>query len=205
MCIYWWYFVAPGAARIAARGITEAIASTQDVNRTRRTPSPARNPLSCILHVTNLVRPFSLPQIKEFLTQKGQLENDGFWIDKIKSHCYAMVRPLHHVYDTLCYMCCVYCQYTNQEEAQAMREVMHGLKWPITSPKFLSVDFATREELNRAMGIADTPTVPPPVTITEESSKDTKGGLAETSPVVPNMTGKCTHQSLIFCLVTVSL
>jgi hypothetical protein len=86
---------APGAARIAARGITEAIASTQDANRTRRTPSPARNPVSCVLHVTNLVRPFSLPQIKEFLSQKGHLIENGFWIDRIKSHCYAVVWLLH--------------------------------------------------------------------------------------------------------------
>lgn len=152
---------APGAARIAARGITEAIASTQDANRTRRTPSPARNPVSCVLHVTNLVRPFSLPQIKEFLSQKGHLIENGFWIDRIKSHCYAV--------------------YSSEEEARAMRDVIHGLKWPSTSPKFLSVDFATKEDVDRAMGIAEPPPVvtQPTVPKIEEMGQESKLGASD--------------------------
>jgi len=56
-----------------------------------RSPLTNRNPPSCILHITNLVRPFALSQLKELLTEDGNLVADGFWINKIKSHCFAVV------------------------------------------------------------------------------------------------------------------
>lgn len=37
------------------------------------------------------VRPFTLGQLKELLGRTGTLVEDGFWIDKIKSHCYVTV------------------------------------------------------------------------------------------------------------------
>lgn len=57
----------------------------------RRSPSPARNPVSNIIHVRNLVRPYTLGQLKDVLGRTGTLNEDGFWIDKIKSHCYVTV------------------------------------------------------------------------------------------------------------------
>lgn len=59
-----------------------------------RSPSPARYPESEFLHVKNLVRPFTLNQLKDLLSKHGTLAEDGFWIDKIKSHCYVVVRLL---------------------------------------------------------------------------------------------------------------
>ena len=57
----------------------------------RRSPSPARNAVTCIVHVIGLVRPYTLGQLKELLNRTGSVTEDGFWIDKIKSHCYAIV------------------------------------------------------------------------------------------------------------------
>lgn len=37
------------------------------------------------------VRPFTLGQLKELLSRTGSLVEEGFWIDKIKSHCYVTV------------------------------------------------------------------------------------------------------------------
>lgn len=37
------------------------------------------------------MRPFTLGQLKELLGRTGTLVEDGFWIDKIKSHCYVTV------------------------------------------------------------------------------------------------------------------
>ena len=54
-------------------------------------PSPAKNPHSEALHVKNLVRPFMPNQLKDLLGKHGTLAEDGFWIDKIKSHCYVVV------------------------------------------------------------------------------------------------------------------
>ena len=65
-----------------------------------RSPSPARNAVSNIVHVRNLVRPFTVLQLKELLRRNGNLIEDQFWIDSIKSHCYATVsfRTLFQVY-----------------------------------------------------------------------------------------------------------
>ena len=57
-----------------------------------RSPSPARRPVSQIVHILHLVRPFTLGQLKELLGRTGTIAEDkGFWIDKIKSHCYVKV------------------------------------------------------------------------------------------------------------------
>lgn len=77
----------------------------------------------------NLVRPFTLNQLKELLGKHGTLAEDGFWIDKIKSHCYVV--------------------YNSVEEAAASRQALHGIKWPTTSPKILAVDFADNDEMAR--------------------------------------------------------
>lgn len=54
-----------------------------------RPPSPPRHKQSCILFITNLVRPFTLPQLKNLLQRTGRIAEDGFWIDRIKSKCYV--------------------------------------------------------------------------------------------------------------------
>ena len=33
------------------------------------------------------------------------------------------------------------------EDAAASRQALHGVKWPLTSPKQLSVDFANEDEV----------------------------------------------------------
>jgi apoptotic chromatin condensation inducer in the nucleus len=52
-------------------------------------PSPAKNPTSNILYITNLVRPFTLKQLKELLERTGKIQEEGFWTDRIKSKCYV--------------------------------------------------------------------------------------------------------------------
>nr|XP_057924233.1 apoptotic chromatin condensation inducer in the nucleus [Doryrhamphus excisus] len=110
-----------------------------DPVRTNRQPSPPRGKVSNIVHVSNLVRPFTLGQLKELLGRTGTLVEDGFWIDKIKSHCYVT--------------------YSSSEEAVATREALHGVKWPQSNPKVLSVDFCQQDELDfhKALGTADKP------------------------------------------------
>lgn len=55
-----------------------------------RSPSPARNRASHVLFITNLVRPFTVLQLKGLLARTGKIvEEDGFWIDRIKSKCYV--------------------------------------------------------------------------------------------------------------------
>jgi len=93
----------------------------------RRCPSPARNTESCIISIRNLVRPFTLNQLKDMLARTGTLVQEGFWTDKIKSKCY--------------------CTYSTVEEAVETRRALHGTKWPASNPKDLIVDYADQEEL----------------------------------------------------------
>ncbi|CAK6967884.1 apoptotic chromatin condensation inducer in the nucleus [Scomber scombrus] len=110
-----------------------------DPVRTARQPSPPRGKVSNIVHICNLVRPFTLGQLKELLSRTGTLVEDGFWIDKIKSHCYVT--------------------YSSSEEAVNTRAALHGVKWPQSNPKVLSVDFCQQDELDfhKGMGAADRP------------------------------------------------
>ncbi|XP_061151344.1 apoptotic chromatin condensation inducer in the nucleus [Syngnathus typhle] len=110
-----------------------------DPVRTTQQPSPPRGKVSSIVHVSNLVRPFTLGQLKELLGRTGTLVEDGFWIDKIKSHCYVT--------------------YSSSEEAIATREALHGVKWPQSNPKVLNVDFSQQDELDfhKGLGAAEKP------------------------------------------------
>ena len=66
--------------------------SSEDPDFVReRSPSPAKNDPSRVLSVRNLVRPFTLRQLREFLSKSGTVIEDGFWINHIKSHCYVTV------------------------------------------------------------------------------------------------------------------
>uniref|UniRef100_A0A4W5R1P1 Apoptotic chromatin condensation inducer 1b n=1 Tax=Hucho hucho TaxID=62062 RepID=A0A4W5R1P1_9TELE len=104
-----------------------------DPVRTDKLPSPPRGKVSNIVHVCNLVRPFTLAQLKELLNRTGSVAEEGFWIDKIKSHCYVT--------------------YSSTEEAVTTRAALHGVKWPQSNPKVLSVDFCEQNELDFHRGL----------------------------------------------------
>uniref|UniRef100_G3PLU1 Apoptotic chromatin condensation inducer 1a n=1 Tax=Gasterosteus aculeatus TaxID=69293 RepID=G3PLU1_GASAC len=108
-----------------------------DPVRSARKPSPPRGKVSNIVHISNLVRPFTLGQLKELLSRTGTLLEEGFWIDKIKSHCFVT--------------------YCSPEEAVATRASLHGVKWPQSNPKVLRVDFCQKDELDFHKGLADRP------------------------------------------------
>uniref|UniRef100_A0A8C0ZN60 Apoptotic chromatin condensation inducer in the nucleus n=1 Tax=Castor canadensis TaxID=51338 RepID=A0A8C0ZN60_CASCN len=99
-----------------------------DPVRTSQVPSPPRGKISNIVHISNLVRPFTLGQLKELLGRTGTLVEEDFWIDKIKSHCFLT--------------------YLTVEEAMATRTALHGVKWPQSNPKFLCADYAEQDELD---------------------------------------------------------
>jgi hypothetical protein len=48
-------------------------------------------PLSQILYIRGLTRPFSLFQLKGLLSRYGTLTDGEFWLDKIKSQCFVTV------------------------------------------------------------------------------------------------------------------
>ncbi|CAN7992337.1 unnamed protein product [Ixodes hexagonus] len=95
----------------------------------RRQPSPPKHPKTRTLFVRNLVRPFTLNQLKQLLSEFGETVDSEFWIDKIKSKCFVT--------------------YATEEEAATAREALHNLRWPLCNPKILHIDFSTPEEMAR--------------------------------------------------------
>lgn len=65
------------------------ISIVEDTASKLRPPSPAKNPTSDVLFITNLVRPFTVKQLKELLERTGKIKEEGFWTDRIKSKCYV--------------------------------------------------------------------------------------------------------------------
>merc|ERR1740128_480027 len=90
--------------------------------------SPAQQPRASVLHVTNLVRPFTINQLKDLLVRTGNLVEGKFWIDKVKSSCLV--------------------QFETEEEAEETRAALHGIHWPTSNPKTLVVDYSTVEHLD---------------------------------------------------------
>jgi hypothetical protein len=62
-----------------------------DARTLQNSPSPPRHKVSDVLFISNLVRPFTVNQLKELLARTGSIVEGGFWIDKIKSKCYVQV------------------------------------------------------------------------------------------------------------------
>ena len=92
---------------------------------------------SSVIRIDNLVRPFTVNQMKELLARTGTLVEDSFWINKVKSTCLVA--------------------YSTKEEAEETIAALDGVKWPSSNPKQISVKPSTEEELNAFLsGTADT-------------------------------------------------
>ncbi|XP_066246015.1 apoptotic chromatin condensation inducer in the nucleus-like [Euwallacea similis] len=127
--------------------INRKISIVEDTgNKLNPPPSPAKNPVSAVLFITNLVRPFTVKQLKELLERTGKIEEDGFWTDKIKSKCFVC-------YETV-------------GEAESTRNALHGVHWPVGNGKKLIIDYATREDMEKARN--------PPVAILQSEKSPEK-------------------------------
>lgn len=87
-------------------------------------PKSRKEPNRALL-ITNLVRPFTILQLKAMLSHCGKVKS--IWINTIKSRCYAVFASI--------------------EEATRARETIHGAVWPSTSNKILNVDYAEDERM----------------------------------------------------------
>nr|XP_017097846.2 apoptotic chromatin condensation inducer in the nucleus isoform X1 [Drosophila bipectinata]XP_017097847.2 apoptotic chromatin condensation inducer in the nucleus isoform X1 [Drosophila bipectinata]XP_043069635.1 apoptotic chromatin condensation inducer in the nucleus isoform X1 [Drosophila bipectinata] len=122
----------PGADSAPAQSGSSKATVATPAPQVVRSPSPARNRASHVLYITNLVRPFTVMQLKGLLARTGKIvEEDGFWIDRIKSKCYVA--------------------YSSEDEAIETRHALHGVRWPVSNPKCLNVDFGSRLDMDRAI------------------------------------------------------
>jgi len=111
------------------------ISVVPDTVKKVRSPSPTSKKATEVLFITNLVRPFTVPQLRELLARTGQIAQNGFYIDKIKSKCYV--------------------KYTDVEMAIETRHALHGVRWPVNNPKTLRVEFASSEDMSAVQKLAE--------------------------------------------------
>lgn len=62
-----------------------------------KSPSPPMSKPTNILLIKNLVRPFTLNQIKELLSRTGTIVENGFWMDRIKSKCIVEACKMNYI------------------------------------------------------------------------------------------------------------
>lgn len=127
---------------------------SDDTPTVQRPPSPPKFSSSNILFITNLVRPFTVLQLKGLLARTGKIVDDGFWIDKIKSKCYV--------------------KYETEDEAIETRHALHGVRWPASNPKCLNVDFGSEKSMDKA--IASTTEQPPKEGVAAAREERVAGG-----------------------------
>jgi apoptotic chromatin condensation inducer in the nucleus len=56
--------------------------------------SMTNDPSSEIIFIQNLMRPFTIPQLKTLLRSYGKLVDDEFWLDKLRSQCLVKVSTM---------------------------------------------------------------------------------------------------------------
>ncbi|CAD6184536.1 unnamed protein product [Caenorhabditis auriculariae] len=112
-----------GTARV------EVLSEGKIRDRAHRVSSPSsRHPVSDVVHIRGLVRPFTENMLRNEITKDGANILD-FWMDKVKSHCFVKLDSL--------------------ESATAVRNAMSGKHWPDSNPKELSVCYDTDENMER--------------------------------------------------------
>lgn len=123
---------------------------SQSESKGEKEPTPAKNPASPYIFISNLTRPFTLKALQMLLSKFGNISTENFWIDKIKSKCIV--------------------QYDSIEISETARKELHGFRWPDSNPKTLSVEFSSLEELNQYKLAEEeaAPPAPPP----SKSSQD---------------------------------
>lgn len=84
-----------------------------------------------VIRITNLVRPFTVGQLRDLLQRTGRIVANGFWMDSIKSQCIV--------------------EYENEDQAIETVYALNESQWPSTNPKVLRVVFTNKEELNKAL------------------------------------------------------
>uniref|UniRef100_A0A2S2NZJ1 Apoptotic chromatin condensation inducer in the nucleus n=1 Tax=Schizaphis graminum TaxID=13262 RepID=A0A2S2NZJ1_SCHGA len=97
----------------------------------KKKSSVKRITTTSVIRITNLVRPFTVGQLRDLLQRTGKIVSNGFWIDTIKSQCIV--------------------EYENEDQAIETVYALNDSQWPSTNPKFLRVVFTNKEELNKAL------------------------------------------------------
>jgi apoptotic chromatin condensation inducer in the nucleus len=91
-----------------------------------KAPPPNMEPTPA-LRIDNFMRPCTLPQVKQLLSQDGAvIKENCFWMNSIKTHCYVI--------------------FETAEQAEVIRQATFNVQFPRDSQKRLAPKFVTVEE-----------------------------------------------------------
>ncbi len=110
------------------------------------------NDEGAFVKVTNLVRPFTLNQLKTLLSRTGDIDEDsGFFINKIKSVCIV--------------------RYLRSSSARDTVSALDNVRWPSTNPKSLSVALTDAAEFDSCAAGGEGAVTRPAAAAAERSSR----------------------------------
>jgi hypothetical protein len=163
----------PTSPSTAAAAVSSNSSVAASNTPTTTTPTTAAITTGSILHISNLTRPFTVPQLKELLSKYGPLltntnsqssEKHFFWINSVKSHCYVA--------------------FINESGAKAACEALNNTQWPQSNPKQLKVNLTTLDELilhmNSDNPVAASKSSKPRKSESEGNAKNTNTGITLT-------------------------
>lgn len=90
----------------------------------------ATEPATRALRIDGFVRPFTERQVRELLSETGQVL--ALWMPSIKTHCYAV--------------------FESKAQAEETRRATYQVQWPATNPKRLAPRFVPLAEAETAIG-----------------------------------------------------
>jgi hypothetical protein len=127
--------------------------TTEDEPSTKR-----QRAQTCTLHITKFVRPLTLPQVKTYLGQFGEIKE--FWMDVIKSNCFVT--------------------YDSPEEAQKCMDRVDGDKWPEARVDggVLKAVFVTEEHAKVEIAEKENPQPKPKAASPPATMIDTRRGIS---------------------------
>ncbi|XP_003745514.1 apoptotic chromatin condensation inducer in the nucleus [Galendromus occidentalis] len=142
-----------------------ALGSTNwdDLENHRRKPreeaTPPKEQPSVHLLVNNLVRPFTLAQLTDFISHGNDRVVTDLWLDKIKSKAIAT--------------------FETSEMSERAREELHNLVWPKGSPKTIKCEFLTPDQVEDTKNPSE---AKPPHSSEREEKKEPRADAKEEAP-----------------------
>ena len=161
----------PVVKKAAAAAAASTSSSTKEAEPVPRVVPPPSTPVICTLRVDGFVRPFRQPAAKDVMVAVGgALGEGGFWMDAIKTHCYAT--------------------FVSEGDAVKARAALYNRVWPERGGT-LKAEFADKTAAVVAQEVADSKAARQSLAASASSSSlserrggaGAEGGAAATAPI----------------------